>query len=190
VTSISISIVTRIVTPTYTETPIQLPFCSEGNLPCIHTAPYNQYWYDIAKINYGNGCRWPEIANSNRLPNGVYSKITANKKVYIPDPLRINVPSIVDDLGSITAIHSCKLDPKTGRLISTLPCAFEIPSNYPEGDEGYVQLSKLFYNSENYYYYLEVNNLFSGCSLFGIKGQNEPPITLFKAAIVVIPSLF
>ena len=79
------------------------------------------------------------------------------------------------------------LEDSSGELLSPKPCVFTIPENYPVGDSGYIQMAKIFYSSENYTYFIESNNLYSGCSLSGIKDQNKPPLSLLKGVKIVLP---
>lgn len=115
--------------------------CEEELKPCLY---YNALsWQEISIWLYGEAerCRWVEIADLNRNPDGTYKRpLPDNYTVYVPPVAKRGtfLPQIYEG-GVFKYIHECSED--QGK-----PCTLQVPPGITGKDlETYRELAKLAY---------------------------------------------
>ena len=85
--------------------------CADADAPCRYDPESGHGWLTIAsKQPWGDSCRWPEIANVNRLSDGTYDlAVHPNKPILIPPvaPFGTHRPQFRTETGMYAVIPDC-----------------------------------------------------------------------------------
>jgi len=187
---------TALASSTPTPTPYQTPtpnftpagFCDEFDEPCLYLPKAGESWQTVADASaYEDVCRWPEIANLNRRPDGTYRGVKgilriAGIFVPIPNPPGYYIAHIIDFDGLHFPIELC---PEGGGG-EGLPCRYKIEDGQGFLGLNYLPLALKFYggyekNGTKLDEYIQDANLSDGC--------DGPPPRLFPGVELVIPAL-
>jgi hypothetical protein len=183
-----IRVETVVVTATPLPSPAAYPVCDGSSLPCMHVARTGDFWSALAQLYWGNVCRWPELATLNRQLDGTYSSIRSGQVYFMPEPAVSYPPSMIIQPGVLQAIPACVLDHRQGHLLTTLPCAYAIPTDYPVYGYNYDELALRFYGSASLGSHIRLANLASGCSSSGSADEWPEPLLLAPGVVVVVPT--
>lgn len=141
--------VTRVVAATPSPILADQPMIPEGDCQDLDIDPPCQYvprpgdsWPAIAAMTpYGNSCRWPEIANVNRLADGNYDlHIRPNKPVLIP-PVAArgsHGAQIRNEFGEYELIKPCEDG-------GGFPCQYQAESQLSAYN--YIEIAKRWYDA-------------------------------------------
>ncbi len=152
--------------------------CPDRSLPCLYNAALS--WNEIAVWLYGDAerCRWVEIADLNRRPDGHYLlPLQQGIDVFVPSVgSRGSFRSMTrDDAGNFTYIPDCS-------TTSGKPCLFTIPEGiFGANPEAYKRVAAISYSqgtSLNAQRIMDAN-LAGDCS--------KNPFTLAPGTTIVIP---
>lgn len=179
--------------PSMTPVPTVDPFASTGNCdspgieqPCtkFNPASWDSIGYDV--FGQAERCRWPEIANVNRLPNGRYNQpLPDDVPIFIPPvaPGGMYQPRMRLEFGDFVDIPACSGE-------SGKPCVVPVAETITDTVEAaYCKIARL----EGVYGYctllvaqtLANQNIDSLCQ-WPLAAAD--PITLDQGTLIVIPS--
>jgi hypothetical protein len=180
--------VTRIVTPAPPPTLMSYPECSEVSPPpCVHVARADDSPWAIALRYLRDGCRWPEIMNVNRDPDGYYSPISTGNGYFIPlNPLS-HLPSLLSEADVPIPVVGCEIDAH-GRLVSAYPCLYTIPADRPIYNGNYDEVARRFYADVSLGEDIRLANLVSGCNSAGEAGGELVAVDLGAGEMIVLPA--
>jgi len=178
---------TPVPSPTPTISSRPNGFCENAQPPCLYLPSAGDSWDQVTlKSDFADSCRWPEIANVNRNPDGTYRMIGSllmRDGILIPEEARAAEynPMIRFSNGTEAAIaaRQPRGEPRT------LPCLHTIDE--AEGATGlyYAPISLEYYGGYEKEHikldeWIMAANLTNGCT--------SAPVLLLPGTTIVIPN--
>lgn len=138
-----------------------------SNTPCTYVLSAGDRWQQIAQDSpYGDNCRYPEILNLNRRPDGSYPRLSGydsdlGRPITIMPAARYGSysPRVRDELGEFRLVPECVDD--------GFPCVFTVTENLPLFT--YQQVSQSIYQNNIFGETIADANLASDCSGKGVE---------------------
>jgi hypothetical protein len=156
--------------------------------PCYYIPSLGESWPVVATTtSYRDSCRWPEIANLNRAPDGTYriiGSVLARSGILVPPPLAEGAypPIIRQTSGRQSLIPECP-HPTT---LFDLPCTYVIREEDGLTGLNYLQLAYRFYGTDT----ADGEDLEARIMSANLEGAcPQTSVRLFPGVSIVIPAL-